>query len=261
MFERLNAYRKDLPSWKVHTVVGEDLVQRMGTYKPETTLFVMPAGESTNFDKCFSIAQISFLQEFFLKGGKGFFTCGSAYWASQKRIFHGVCQLQPIAAKTVEKVSRIPLFRGTAEGPLCPFLVSKYKVGYYSDAVQVSNGKNECSFLLSGGGSFMPDPNSNAEVLARYCHSELERLGKTKEEVARFENAAVLEPIGKGAVLLSMFHPYFGSEDIDVTTYEEAFTDSGTKWSEVQSKLSSEEIRMQFVNEMLIRLEKQKSSL
>jgi glutamine amidotransferase-like uncharacterized protein len=255
MFTGLNAHRERLnrPPWKVERVSGEELIDKMKGLNPKETLFVMPAGESSKFDKSFSESQIAFLLNFFKSGGKGYFTCGAAYWASRHRIYHGICPSQLELGKTVDKISRIPLFSGIAEGPLCPFPGKKFKAGFYSDAVKVTDGSKECTIFLSGGGSFIPDDQT--EVLARYPHSELKRLGKPEEEFPKLENAAVLETVGKGAVLLSMFHPYYGANDIDVEAYEEAFAGSGTNWREVHSKLSSEEVRMEFVNDMLMKLE------
>jgi glutamine amidotransferase-like uncharacterized protein len=209
----------------------------------------MPAGESTKFDQFISGEQIHFLQDFFTRGGKGYFTCGAAYWASRKRIYHGICETQPELHKTVEKLSRISLFQGTAMGPLCPFPAKQFRAGFYSDAVQVTDGKRECTIFVSGGGSFIPDPDQPSKVLVRYSRSELQRLGKADQ----LENAVVLANVGDGAVLLSMFHPYYGADDINVEAYEEAFYGSGTNWREVHARLSPHDERMQFVYESMIK--------
>ena len=150
------------------------------------------------------------------------------------------------------KTSNLPLFQGAAYGPLCPYPGNKYKVGFYSDAVRVASGKDECTIYLSGGGSFVPDPDQPVKVLVRYPVSELERHGKPPEEHSLWENATILVPVGKGAALLSMFHPYYGPNDIDVERYNEAFPDSGTNWKEVHRKLSSHDVRMRFVLDNMI---------
>jgi hypothetical protein len=62
--------------------------------------------------------------------------------------------------------------------------------------------------------------------------------------------------VGKGTALLSMFHPYYGPNDIDVEAYERTFPDCGTNWRAVQENLSPLDVRMRFVlNRMLFPLE------
>lgn len=247
MFTLLNEYRT-VP-WKVISVTGEQLVEALKKENIEETLLVVPAGQSSRLEKVFSVADAAFIKsEFLEKGGRGYFTCGAAYWISSKRIYKELCEENSEKRETMIKTSSLPLFEGIAEGPLCPYPGHKYKVGFYSDAVKVSHESEECTIFLSGGGSFLPEPTSNQKVrvLVRYPHAELIRLGKKAEECQKWENGALLASVGKGAVLLAMFHPYYGSQDIDAEAYEKAFPDCGTNWREVQGKLSPLDQRMHF---------------
>ena len=263
-FNELNRYREEYhqPLWKVSAVAGEDLINTLKNENPKEALLVIPAGQSTTLDKVFSIAQTSFIKDTFLaNGGRGYFNCGSAYWVSTKRIYNDLCEEQTQFRKPIIKTTNLPLFDGIAEGPLCPFPGKKYKAGFFSDAVKVvDENKHECTIYLSGGGSFIPSENSKTnqkiKVLVRYPHSELRRLGKKIEECQKWENAAVLASVGQGAVLLSMFHPYYGPDDFNIETYEKMFPDCGTNWRAVKEKLSPLDIRMRFVlNGMLSELE------
>ena len=260
MFEHLNRYREktlQIP-WKITSVAGEQLVETLKKENPENTLLVIPAGQSTRLDKVFSLEQTSFIKEdFLMKGGRGYFNCGSAYWVSSKRIYNDLCEEQPENRKPIVKTTNLSLFDGLSEGPLCPYPGQKYKVGFFSDAVRTSDGHNECTIYLSGGGCFVPDKKSNQKILtlARYLPSELLKHGKTESELSKWEKAAILISVGKGAALLSMFHPYYGSNDMNVSLYEQAFPDSGTNWSEIKRKLSPLDVRMRFAFNMISKLE------
>ena len=251
MFNELNKYRKEIqkPAWNVTTVAGEQLIDVLKNGNPQETLLVIPAGQSTNLDKVFSIAQTSFIKnEFFEKGGRGYFNCGSAYWVSEKRIYKDLCTEQPENCKTIVKTSNLSLFEGVSEGPLCPFPGKKYQVGFFSDAVQVTDGKALCTIYLSGGGSFFPSKSTQKiKILIKYLHPELARCGKPIQECEKWENAAIMVSVGKGAALLSMFHPYYGPNDIDVETYEKNFPECGTNWKKVKESLSPLDTRMRFV--------------
>lgn len=247
MFHILNRTREE--PWEVHSVSGEELVDYLKRKAISETLLVIPAGQSSHFDAVFTAAEIHYLQEeFFKKGGRGYFTCGAAYWVTAARIYKhpGVPEEQTVP-------SIMPLFQGRAVGPLCPFPGLKYRVGFYSDAVEVMTGDRGCTVFLSGGGSFFPDPGSGQRVriLTRYRGEELTRLKKERE----FETAALLASVGAGAILLQMFHPYYGSADIDPACYEAAFPDCGTNWREVHARLSSEEERMNLARYNLTQLE------
>lgn len=249
MFNALNDYRKELgrPSWNVTAVSGEKLVDSLKQMNPAETLLVVPAGQSTNLDRVFSEEQMGGIRTFFEAGGRGYFNCGSAYWVSKKRVYQDLCSEQPDQAGTIVKSSNIPLFEGTAEGPLCPFPGKKYKVGFFSDAVEVTDGKERCTIYLSGGGSFQLGPSSQkTKVLVRYAPEELNRHGKREE---KWENAVIMVSVGKGAAMLSMFHPYYGPNDIDVETYEKQFpsAECGTDWKKVKERLSPLDVRMRFV--------------
>lgn len=154
MFRELNAYRGEIskPMWRITTVSGENLITILQRCNRKETLLVIPAGQSTHLDSVFSIHETDFLQkEFFMKGGRGYFTCGSAYWISEKRIYKDLCTEQPKEAKTLVKISKLPLFQGTAEGPLCPYPGEQYQVGFFSNAVRVMSGRESCTVYLSGG--------------------------------------------------------------------------------------------------------------
>ncbi len=254
MFNYLNQYRQvnGKALWSVASVPGEELVDVLKKENPEETLLVIPAGQSTRLDKVFSVKETTFLkEEFFWKGGRGYCNCGSAYWVSSRRVYTDVCEEQPTKRATLEKISNLPLFEGVSEGPLCRYPGDKYKVGFFSDAVTVSDGQNQCSILLSGGGTFVPqgisESGQRVRVLVRYLRSELIRLGKKPEECPKWENAAILVSAKQGAILLSMFHPYYCPKDINAELYEKTFPDSGTNWQLVHQKLSSLHTRMDFV--------------
>lgn len=250
MFNELNEYRKKIqrPEWNVTSVSGEHLIDALKVHDPAQTLLVIPAGQSTNLDKVFSDEQILFIKKFFDQGGRGYLTCGSAYWVSKKRVYKDLCTEQPGNAQTIVKTSRLPLFQGIAEGPLCPYPGKKYQVGFLSDAVEVTDGKDSCTIYLSGGGSFLLNQcNQKVKVLVKYLPQELIRHGK--QDWNRWQNAVILIPIGRGGVLLSMFHPYYGPNDIDVAAYEQHFPESecGTNWRKVKEALSPIDVRMHFV--------------
>lgn len=254
MFEQLNVYRKAMhrPAWKVSQVAGERLMEHLTD--PLHTLLVIPAGQSTSLDRVFSQDQLHFMRRsFFEKGGRGYLNCGSAYWASQTRIYCDVCTEQPTQRTSIIKKSLLSLFQGTAIGPICRHPSPIYQVGFFSDAVEVQSGNKSCTVLLSGGGSFIVGKKErNVSVLARYPHSELLRCGKSLKECSQLDVAAILVRIGKGAAILSMFHPYYNASDIDPERYEKAFPCSGTDWRRIVAKLSPEEERMQFALERFL---------
>jgi len=261
MFNILNPYRErsGRPPWKVTAVYGENLIESLQTMNPKETLLVIPAGQSSNLDKVFSAAQTAFIQNKFLAegGGRLYATCGASYMMSLIREYNGLCTWQPDKRELIIKRSIMPLFDGTAKGPLCPFPGKKYEVGFYSDAVGVTNGQDRCTIYLSGGGSFFPNESAQkVNILVKYLDSELQRLGKQPHECKEWENATILAQVGKGAALLSMFHPYYGPNDIDVESYERVFPDCGTNWKTVKEKLSPLDERMRFVlKSMLFPLE------
>lgn len=262
LLEAYNQQRISLTKneWKLSMVSGENLLSTLKQHNPKETLLVIPPGQSTRLDQVFTLAQTTFLKDdFFCKGGRGYFTCGSAYWVSEKRIYKDLCEEQPENAKTIVKMSHLPLFHGIAEGPLCPFPGKKYKVGFYSDAIKIKGFDQECTIFLGGGGCFIPYSNDRKQkinVLARYLPSELQRHGKKLEECETWEKAAILVSVGQGAALLSMFHPYYGKDDIDVEAYEETFPDCGTNWREIKQKLSPFPERLEFFGHLMNSLER-----
>jgi glutamine amidotransferase-like uncharacterized protein len=266
MFNILNNYRERCgrPPWRVTSVAGEHLIEALQESNPKETLLVIPAGQSSNLDQVFSTEQTSFIRNKFLAegGGRLYATCGASYMMSLVREYNGLCSQQPDQRELIVKRSVLPLFDGTAKGPLCPFPGKKYKVGYYSDAVQVTNGQDLCTIYLSGGGSFfLHESVQKVKVLVKYLNSELLRLGKQPKECKEWENATILAQVGNGAALLSMFHPYYGPQDIDVESYERAFPNCGTNWKVVKEKLSPLDERMRFVlKSMLFPLEDFKPS-
>ncbi len=256
MFAYLNRFRAE--PWTIETVDGDDLIDRLRSRRVEETLLVITAGQTSRLEAVFSDVQTKFLKEEFLaKGGRGYFNCGSAYWVAKERMFKDLCEISPEAKQAEVKRSKFPLFDGMAQGPLCPYPGTKYKVGFFSDAVRVTNGTDECSIYLSGGGSFIiskeQESGERVRVLLRYCHSELIRHKIDAEQIPYWENAAIMATVGKGAVLLSMFHPYYGPNDIDPETYTKVFADSGTDWYKVKNSLTPLEARMEFVYHSLIR--------
>jgi glutamine amidotransferase-like uncharacterized protein len=261
MFNVLNPYRERCgrPPWKVTSVNGENLIDALQESNPKETLLVIPAGQSSNLDRVFSEKQTSFIRNKFMGegGGRLYATCGASYMVSRVREYNGLCTEQPDRRELIVKHSTFPLFEGTAKGPLCPYPGKKYQVGYYSDAVGVTNGQDVCTIYLSGGGSFFPHGSAQkVKVLVKYLDSELLRLGKQPHECKNWENATILARVGEGAALLSMFHPYYGSQDIDVESYERVFPDCGTNWKAVHARLSSLDERMNFVlKSMLFPLE------
>ncbi len=258
MFNLLNPYRERLGKlpWKVTCVPGEQLIEELKKTNPKETLLVIPAGQSSYLDKVFSAAQTTFIRNQFLAEGGGhlYGTCGASYTMSLIREYNGLSAQHPDKRETSIKHSLFPIFEGTAKGPLCPFPGAKYQVGFYSDAVKVTDGTEQCTIYLSGGGSFFLHRNEQkVKVLVKYLDSELLRLGKTE---GNWENATILAQVGKGAALLSMFHPYYGPHDIDVEAYERTFPDAGTNWRRLRDNLSPLDQRMRFVlHSMLLPLE------
>jgi len=229
--QRIDMFTK-MHSWKVKSVFGEQLVPTLKAVDPRKTLLVISAGESLKLNTVFAQDEIYHIRhEFLEKGGRCYLPCGAAYWASQKRIYENV----------LRETTKLPLFPGVAQGPLSA-----------PDAVQIHNGIYDCTVFVGGGGSFLPE--QGVRVLARYSHAELTRIGIKKEEHAKRENAAIAVPIGKGAALLAMFHPYYGADDIDPPAYQRAFSGYQTDWRAVKSRLSSVDLRIRFVYDMICKL-------
>lgn len=253
MFKALIPLRLELGHfpWSVEPFDGQDLALTLKTHRPEKTLVVIPAGPSSELDSVFKDEDTLALREYIKAGGRGYFTCGSAYWVSQTRIYSDISGLHPTERITTEKVSKCPLFAGIARGPLCPFPGHKYKVGFFSDAVEFKAKDGEkCTLLVSGGGSFyLPSRKTPAvDVILEYTEEELKRLGKTPD----WKNAAIRIRQGLGQALLVMTHPYYGPEDIDSERYYQAFPDSGSDWHAIHRRLTAEKERLIFIQKQLI---------
>ena len=263
-FNHLNQLRRSAGQreWSVIPTRGEHLVNTLRERRnPSETLLVIPAGQSTMLDTVFKMEHTEFIKNYIFQGGaKAYLNCGSAYWSSKRRIYHGVCTVQPTQPKTIVKDSVLPLFEGTAEGPLCRFPGSKYAEGFFTDAVTVAETDSpdaECTVLLSGGGSFQLPSHSKETIqkIVRYAQRELNRLEIPKQDHKKWETAGIRGTYGKGSYVSLMFHPYYNQRDIDPIAYERAFPDSKTNWREVHGKLSSEETRMKFLKRLLDPLE------
>lgn len=247
LFEALNVMRTahGLPEWRVEILEKEQIASALAESLAEETLVVIPPGPSSLLDEALG-SHTGQLHAFGMRGGRFYFECGSAYWAATSREYLGLSE-EKVWGK---KMGLFPLFRGRAKGPLCPYPAYKYNIGFKSEAVRVQMGERECTVFHSGGGCFILDPEEKATVIARYLPSELIRLGKTSEECALWEKAAILTPVGKGAALLAMFHA-----DGDVLAEAEAFPDCGTDWESVRKNLSPLAERRDFLYAMLSKLE------
>lgn len=252
MFKDLNSYRakEGHPLWDVTVTTGEDLVTTLSHLPIKESLLVIPAGQSSHLDKAFKKTETDYLtKEFFPNGGRGYLNCGSSYFASKKRIYDDICLENSTKTKRLEKVSQMPLFDGTAKGPLCAYPDSDYKVGFFHDAVKVEGKDSSCTIMLSGGGSFLFPENSaqKSKVLARYSSDELVRLNILPKDHLKWQTAAIMVQIGKGAVFMGMFHPYYGKQDTNTERYEKNFPNSKTNWRYIHENLSSLDDRMLFV--------------
>lgn len=235
MFKDLNSHRIELgrPEWKVRTVSGELLIGALQAENPASTLLVIPPGPSRDLENAFSQEQFEFIRSQFLKknGGRLYTTCGSSYMVSKWREYQMAQNI-----KSSMKESIFPLFTGTAKGPLCLDRDVNHNVNFYSDVVTVANEKETCRMFLSGGGSFFLDENDlKTRVVAIYLDSKLSK------------NAAIISFVGKGSVLLSMFHPEYGPEHIDIETLRRVFPHSCTNWKEIKERLSPTDDRLRFV--------------
>jgi glutamine amidotransferase-like uncharacterized protein len=252
MFCGLNEYRKrdGRPPWKVTSVAGENLISVLEASNPKETLLVIPAGRSSDLEAALSSEQIAYIQQQFLhlQGGRLYAVCGAGYMVSKIRKYNALGVIYPEKRDFCVKPSRFPLFEGKAKGPLCPYPGEKHNVSFSSHAISVTNGKENCAMYLSGGGSFFLGKSSQeVQVLVKYSDEGLLRLGKPPQQYEKWSNAAILAKVGNGAILLSMFHPDCGPEDIDVNTYIKAFPHCGTNWRAVKENLSPLDQRMKFV--------------
>lgn len=213
LFEKLNEARAF--KWKVSLVKGHKLSDSLTESNPKETLLVIPAGEASKIEDMFIQDQtIESINDFVLKkGGSLLGTCGVAYGLAFEREFQDTI-----------KFSRLPLFQGKAQGPL----------SFSIEPVKVTNGNQECSFLLDRGGSFRPFPEADrVKILLKYLNPELQRFGKSQED---WENAAVLAKMGNGSVVFTMPHLEYGPKDIDADALETNFPNSAN-WKKLKDAL------------------------
>ncbi len=231
-FKQLNAIRPS--KWEVLQVPGRDLEEALTKSCPKETLLVLPAGASSQLEAAFRQEKTAnSIREFIVeKGARLLSTCGASYALSLAREFDRSIQF-----------SALPLFEGTAHGPL-------NRAPSRAEAVKVTNGEEECFLYVSGGGTLrpLPDTSRGATVLARYASEELIRFGREPQE---WENAALLVAMGKGKAVLTMPHIEMGPEDIH-SGIEGNFPDSTTNWQAVRANLSSLDQRLRFAYQSMI---------
>lgn len=158
MFKELNKYRenKRLDNWKIIPLQGKEFMEALTIFDSLSTLLVFPAGESTNLDHSFDSQEKNEIQNFLYRGGRGYFTCGSAFWILKKRTWYASCTSYPNAgcSNPIKKTSELPLVDGEAVGPLCPLPNGMmHGAGFYSIAITVKYGNKKCTVFLGGGGS------------------------------------------------------------------------------------------------------------
>ena len=253
MFNLMNLYREEcgrLP-WKLAQISGEQILEALNSVNVRETLLVVPAGKSRDLDQAFSLEQTAAMVEFMTKGGRGYFTCGSAYWVCRKIRYVDLAAEEEFTKES----SVLPLFNGVAKGPLHPYAGKKYHVGYTTRVASVTNGQQECKLFLAGGGSFFPYVGEQkSKILVRYTESELLDAGKYAEEARLWENASLLAKVGDGAAVLSMLHPTYGAnENLSGEDYKRYFPEeTGTDWEVVKERVDPLENRMRFVLHSLI---------
>jgi glutamine amidotransferase-like uncharacterized protein len=220
--------------WRVTHIDGSCLAKELSV-NPKETLLVIPAGPSSKLEESFvqegTIEAIcEFIKE---KGGRIFATCGASYAFSLAREYNRSIRF-----------SKVPLFEGTAHGPISIQSLE-------AEAVRVSNGKEEYSLFLSGGGTLRPLQRENVEVLAKYVPQELNQRVRARQD---WENAAILCGVGAGSMILTMPHLEYGANDIG-PELETNFPK--TNWFELKNNLSSDLERLDFTASLLSNLEEE----
>lgn len=260
MFETLNAFRST--AWKVSAVAGEKLVATLEELDPLKTLVVIPAGRSSDLDAVFKREETQYLHTFFQMGGRGYFTCGAAYWVSHTREYSDLDEDLTDSQKLARRISKLPLFEGVARGPLCIKPSTQLGVSFYTVSIEVTtpSKKERCRFYLSGGGGFEWKAEQNALVtpLALYPPDELKLHGVLPGDCKGWECAALKVIVGRGSALLSMFHPEYGADDIQAESYTTHLSHPLTNWHQIKRDLGSEESRMKFTAQMIASLENEK---
>ncbi len=240
MFHKINAWQER--AWEIQKISGEALAHTLHQTSPTESLLVIPAGESSSLDDAFSDETLDAIRSKTDQGLRLYATCGSAYWLAKTRAWSQ-------EATTLRKEGRANLFHGTAVGPLSPYPGEPSPTAFFHQAAPLKTARSRVTVLLSGGGAFFPDPQSKQEVqtLATYADETLRLHGKTGE----WAKAVIAFRYGLGKAILSMVHPDYGPEDIQVDAYKRAFPHRKDPWPDIRNALSSERTRLSFVAETL----------
>lgn len=162
--------------WTVTQVTEDEFTP--SEWNPENSLCLFVGGHASELE---SALQDRFgpFKAFINEGGRALFTCGSSYAVAKERIFSGV-----------KKQSSIPLFSGTAVGPLYP----EKKATWINRAIPIIWKKTaSCGHAaLLGGGHYEIEESESVTVLA--CYQKCGRV------------AAFTHSIGKGVVGQTMVH-------------------------------------------------------
>ena len=235
-------------AWKVFTVEGAQLAHTLQSSKVKETLLVIPAGQSSRLDETLG-SEVEAIQMFVREGGSLFASCGAAYWLSSKRVWGDRCDANPHERVFTKKTNPAAFFLGKAWGPLCFYPGQEYNAAFWHGAIRLTNYKGKTiRVLLSGGGAFFPGKEEQqVESLATYCKDELSRFSKDE----KWSDAIIRCDCGKGTVILSMVHPMYGAEEIDVDAYAKAFPDRADNWREIRDNLSPKKERLAFMEEII----------
>lgn len=235
MFQLVNQLCNN--TWNITQVYGHELVERLSHIDVDKSLFVFPAGPSSEFDKIFSEEQLALIKQKVEEGMSLYATCGSAYFLSKLRIWKG-------GETSLTKDSPLPLFQGRAVGPLCLKQNSGTKSEVCHEPVLIEGHK--VVLLLSGGGSFFyeKEESKNIKVLARYSADDLTRLGRDQS----WDKAVIGFQYGIGKVVLSMIHPATGKEDIQ-DSFKKTFPDHD--WDLIKDRLSDLGTRGNYMQDIL----------
>jgi glutamine amidotransferase-like uncharacterized protein len=247
--------KKYKKQWNISLVHGADLISVLAKAKLSSTLLAIPAGESTELDKSFRKEEIEAIKHATYHEGLSILTtCGSSYWLSKERVWNDRCTVQPDSTDQIRKPSRIGIFNGRAIGPLSPYPGQTYNTAFFHESIALNTRKRTVQVLLSGGGAFFPFKSSQkVKTVASYAPQELTRFQITPE----WARAAIAISYGKGKAILSMIHPGYGAEDIDVEAYAAAFPDRADDWKTIRSTLSPLEERLDCVHDLLEEFEKE----
>lgn len=238
-FQKVNALYNKFAS--VQRIYGDQLVESLFHAEPSKTLLVIPAGESSNLDRVFSDQEIAMIKARVSSGMELYAECGSAYWLAKERVWD-------VKQAPLSKEGRIGIFPGVAAGPLSPYPEQPTHAAFVHEGVELKTARSAVRVLLSGGGAFfVPENEQRVETLAVYNEEFLQQRGKGKE----WEKAVISCSYGKGKAILSMVHPDFGPEDLDVDIYARTFSDRTDDWKAIRDFLSPQDARIQFIAEIL----------